>query len=43
MTFHVTHHPNAGGARSPFHIVETQSGREVDWINQFLDREASAA
>jgi hypothetical protein len=39
MTFHVAHQPNASGARSPFRIVETQTGHEVDWINQFLDRE----
>ena len=39
MTFRVAYQPNAGGARSPFHIVETQTGRDVEWINQFLDRE----
>lgn len=38
MTFQVIHQPR-GGARSPFHIVETQSGREVQWVNRFLDRE----
>jgi site-specific recombinase XerD len=40
MTFQVIHQPN-GGARSPFHIVETQSGREVEWVNRFLDRECT--
>ena len=39
MTFRVAHQPNTGGARSPFHVVETQTGRDVEWINQFLDRE----
>jgi site-specific recombinase XerD len=27
-------------AQSPFRIVERDTGREVDWINQYLDREA---
>jgi integrase/recombinase XerD len=39
MTFQVIHQPNGGGARSPFHIVETKTGREVEWVNRFLDRE----
>jgi len=39
MTFHVVHQPNSGRARSPFHVIETQSGREVEWVNHFLDRE----
>ena len=39
MKFQVIHQPNSGGARSPFHIVETQTGRDVEWINRFLDRE----
>jgi site-specific recombinase XerD len=39
MTFRVTHQSNADGARSPFRIVETQTGREVEWANRFLDRE----
>ena len=38
MTFHVIRRPR-GGARSPFHIVETATGREVEWLNRFLDRE----
>lgn len=38
MTFQVIHQPR-GGARSPFHIVESTTGREVDWVNRFLDRE----
>lgn len=39
MTFQVIHQPNGGGARSPFHVIETQTGREVEWVNRFLDRE----
>ena len=39
MTFQVTHQSNADGAQSPFRIVETQTGREVEWLNRFLDRE----
>jgi hypothetical protein len=39
MTFRVTHQSNADGAQSPFRIVETQTGREVEWLNRFLDRE----
>lgn len=38
MTFRVIHQCN-GGAKSPFHVVETQTGREVEWVNRFLDRE----
>jgi site-specific recombinase XerD len=40
MTFQVIHQ-SRGGARSPFHIVETQTGREVEWVNRFLDRECT--
>jgi hypothetical protein len=40
MTFRVIHQPR-GGARSPFYIVETQTGREVEWVNRFLDRECT--
>ena len=39
MTFQVIHPPNAGNARSPFHIIEQHTGREVKWVNRFLDRE----
>jgi site-specific recombinase XerD len=40
MTFQVIHLPN-GSARSPFHVVQTRTGREVGWINRFLDRECT--
>jgi site-specific recombinase XerD len=39
MTFKVIHQPNAGGARSPFQVVEAMTGRKVEWVNHFLDRE----
>jgi integrase/recombinase XerD len=39
MTFQVTHRRNADGARSPFRVVQTQTGREVEWVNHFLDCE----
>jgi hypothetical protein len=29
------------GARSPFRVVEAQTGREVEWVNRFLDRECA--
>jgi len=39
MTFQVIHQPKIGSARSPFYVVETTTGREVEWVNRFLDRE----
>jgi len=40
MTFHLVHQASAStNARSPFRIVEQHTGREVTWINRFLDRE----
>jgi site-specific recombinase XerD len=41
MTFQVIHQPNSSGARSPFHVVEATTGREVEWVNRFLDRECA--
>lgn len=38
MTFRVLQHPS-GGSRSPFPIVEVPTGRAVQWVNHFLDRE----
>jgi site-specific recombinase XerD len=40
MTFQVIHSPDRGNAQSPFRIIEQPTGREVDWINRFLDRES---
>ncbi len=39
MSFQVVHQPGASNARSPFHVIEQQTGREVEWVNRFLDRE----
>ena len=39
MTFHLVHRPEIGPAQSPFRIVQQETGREVAWINRFLDRE----
>jgi site-specific recombinase XerD len=39
MIFQVIHANNAGNARSPFRVVEQPMGREVEWVNRFLDRE----
>jgi len=39
MTFQVIHAPDAGNPQSPFRIIELPQGREVEWVNRFLDRE----
>ncbi|MGD0775100.1 MAG: hypothetical protein ABSC05_19980 [Candidatus Solibacter sp.] len=39
MTFHLVHQHSLDQARSPLHIVEHKTGREVAWINRYLDRE----
>jgi integrase/recombinase XerD len=39
MTFQVIHSQDAGNARSPFRVIEQPMGREVEWVNRFLDRE----
>ena len=38
MRFHVTQQHGLNNAHSPFRVVE-QSGREVEWINRYLDQE----
>src|SRR5260370_35745387 len=40
MTFQEIHSSDGSNARSPFRIIEQPSGREMDWINRFLDRES---
>ncbi len=37
MTFHIIHQPATNPARSPFRIVEQHTGREIDWVNRYLD------
>ncbi len=39
MKFHVIEQQSPNGARSPIRVVERQTGREVGWINRYLDRE----
>ena len=39
MTFQVIHSQDGGNARSRFRIIEQSAGREVEWVNRFLDRE----
>jgi len=39
MTFQVIHSQNVNHARSPFRVIEQPMGREVEWVNRFLDRE----
>src|SRR5258705_5641066 len=39
MTFRVNHQPSANPARCPYRVVVQASGREIDWINQYLDYE----
>jgi integrase/recombinase XerD len=39
MTFRVVHQPTANHARSAFRVVEQTTGREVEWVNRYLDFE----
>ena len=39
MTFRVVHQPSTNQARCPYRVVEQTTGREIDWINQYLDYE----
>lgn len=39
MIFHVVNRPSANPASCPFRIVEQRTGREVDWVNRYLDME----
>jgi len=39
MRFHVIRSQNPAPAQSPFRMVEHETGREVGWVNRFLDRE----
>jgi len=38
MKFRVIHQ-STSPARSPFRVIEETTGREVEWVNRFLDRE----
>jgi integrase len=37
MTFRILHQSAVNPARSPFRIVDQNTGREIDWVNQYLD------
>ena len=39
MKFRLIEQHTSNHARSPIHIIEQTSGREVGWINRYLDRE----
>ena len=39
MTFQVIYSYNGDNARSRFRVIEQPAGREVEWVNRFLDRE----
>jgi integrase len=39
MKFHVVCQPAPGPAQSPYRVVEQITGREIAWINRYLDRE----
>lgn len=39
MKFQVIYLPTSSNAQSPVHVVEQTTGREVGWINRYLDRE----
>jgi len=39
MKFQVIRQQSTQGAHSPFRVVEQVTGREVDWVNRYLDRE----
>lgn len=39
MTFRVLHQPSANQARCPYRVIVRETGREIDWINQYLDYE----
>lgn len=39
MKFRVISIKAAAGAHSPYRVVEQESGREIGWINRYLDRE----
>jgi integrase/recombinase XerD len=39
VKFHVIEQPTSNRAQSPVRVVEQKTGREVGWINRYLDRE----
>jgi integrase/recombinase XerD len=39
ISFRVVHKPSTNHVRCPYRIVEQATGREIDWINKYLDYE----
>jgi len=39
MTFRVLHQPSTSQARCPYRVIVQGTGREIGWINQYLDYE----
>src|SRR5947207_14558739 len=39
MTFRVVSKPSNNHVCCPYRIIEQSTGREIDWINQYLDYE----
>ena len=39
MTFRVVHKPSHNHVRCPYRVIEQATGREIGWINQYLDYE----
>ena len=39
MPFRVAHKPSTNHVHCPYRIVEQATGREIDWINRYLDYE----
>ena len=39
MTFRVLRQPSTNQARCPYRVIVRETGREIDWINQYLDYE----
>ena len=39
MRFHVIRLQAPNSAQSPIRVIEHESGREVGWVNRYLDRE----
>jgi integrase len=39
VTFRVVHQPSTNQARCPYRVIVQTTGREIGWINQYLDYE----
>ena len=39
MTFRVVSQPSHNHVRCPYRIIEQSTGREIAWLNQYLDYE----